>query len=188
MPPTPPALIAGSRVHLRHPCEQDRRAWIDLRRASRDFLEPWEPERPAGIDGFGSSGFDLYLHLCDTERAQRHLIIRTSDGALLGHVGINEIARGPFQNGALGYWIGRPFARQGYTSEAIRLAVRRAFDQLDLHRLEANIMPTNAASLATIRACGFRHEGYSPRYLQIAGVWADHERFALTREEVTDRR
>ena len=183
-PPTPPPLIAGSRVHLRHPCEADRAAWIGLRRASRDFLEPWEPKRPAGIDGFGSSGFDLYLHNADSDRQQRHLIVRTSDGALIGHVGINEISRGPFQNGILGYWIGQAHARRGLMTEAIRLAVRRGFGELGLHRLEANIMPGNAASKATIVKCGFRLEGYSPRYLQIAGVWADHERFAITREEL----
>mgnify|MGYP001792896717 CR=1 FL=1 len=183
-PPTPPTLIAGSRVHLRHPCEADRRAWVTLRSASRDFLERWEPKRPASIDGFGSTGFDLYKHNADTDRQQRHLIIRTADDTLLGHVGINEIARGPFQNGILGYWIGEAFAQQGYMTEAIRLVLQRGFGDLGLHRIEANIMPANTASKAVIAKCGFRLEGVSPRYLQIAGVWADHERYAITAEEV----
>lgn len=183
-PPTPPPLIAGSRVHLRHPVEADRAAWIALRRESRDMLERWEPKRPASVDAFGSTGFDVYLHHADTDRQQRHLIVRTADAAILGHIGINEIVRGPFQNGILGYWIGQRFTRQGYMTEAIRLATRRAFDQLKLHRLEANIMPTNAASRAVIARCGFRLEGLSPRYLQIAGVWADHERYAITAEEL----
>ncbi len=182
-PPTPPPLISGSRIHLRHPCEADRLAWIALRTESRDFLERWEPKRPASIDGFGSTGFDLYKHNADTDRQQRHLIVRTADDIIIGHIGLNEITRGPFQNAMAGYWIGERFARQGYMTEAIRLLLRRAFDQLRLHRVEANIMPSNAASKAVIAKCGFRLEGLSLRYLQIAGVWADHERYAITAEE-----
>jgi ribosomal-protein-alanine N-acetyltransferase len=45
--------------------------------------------------------------------------------------------------------------------------------------LEANIQPTNVASIALVKACGFLQEGYSPRYLKINGCWRDHERWAI---------
>ena len=48
-----------------------------------------------------------------------------------------------------------------------------------LHRLEANIQPDNAASIALVRSCGFAREGYSPRYLKIGGRWRDHERWTI---------
>ncbi|MGP1347912.1 MAG: GNAT family N-acetyltransferase, partial [Phycisphaerales bacterium] len=102
-------------------------------------------------------------------------------------ISINEISRGAFQNGVLGYWIGEAFARRGFMREAIGLCVRRAFVDLGLHRLEANIMPRNTASRGLIERCGFRLEGYSPRYLQIGGRWEDHERWALTEEESQER-
>jgi ribosomal-protein-alanine N-acetyltransferase len=57
--------------------------------------------------------------------------------------------------------------------------VRHAFRRLRLHRLEANIQPGNAPSVALAKACGFTREGYSPRYLKIAGRWRDHERWAI---------
>ena len=95
----------------------------------------------------------------------------------------NEIVRGPAQSAFLGYWIGARYARQGYMTEALQLALRHAFRVLRLHRVEANIMPANRASIALVRRAGFQREGYSTRYLKIAGRWADHERWALTVED-----
>ncbi|HET9205437.1 MAG TPA: GNAT family protein, partial [Burkholderiaceae bacterium] len=69
--------------------------------------------------------------------------------------------------------------RQGLMREGLQAVVRHAFTQLKLHRLEANIQPGNVASIALVQACGFSKEGYSPRYLKIAGRWRDHERWAI---------
>ena len=54
--------------------------------------------------------------------------------------------------------------------------VRHTFRTLRLHRLEANIQPGNAPSIALVKTCGFALEGFSPRYLKIGGRWRDHER------------
>ncbi len=105
----------------------------------------------------------------------------------MGQASLSEIIRGPLQQAFLGYWIGRPFVRQGYMGEALPLVLRVAFGELKLHRVEANIQPGNAASIALARRVGFRMEGYSPRYLQIRGAWADHERWAMLSEEFLER-
>jgi ribosomal-protein-alanine N-acetyltransferase len=67
--------------------------------------------------------------------------------------------------------------------KGLRAVMKEAFRSQRLHRLEANIQPHNEASRRLVQRCGFRLEGFSPRYLKIAGRWRDHERWAITVEE-----
>ena len=66
--------------------------------------------------------------------------------------------------------------------EGVCLAIVYAFNDLNLHRLEANIQPENQASINLVQRLGFEKEGFSPQYLKINGEWRDHERWALTAE------
>jgi ribosomal-protein-alanine N-acetyltransferase len=175
-------LVEGPRVGLRVPRESDRQAWDALRKASGTVLTRWEPRMKPG-PGEPTEAFDRFLKDADTPARLRLMIVERETGALLGYVGLGSIIRGPFQSAFMGYWIGKPFAGRGYMSEAIGLMLRHAFTTLKLHRVEANIQPTNEASKRTALRCGLRLEGYSPRYLKIAGAWADHERYAITIED-----
>ena len=83
----------------------------------------------------------------------------------------------------LGYYAFVPHAGRGYMSEGLALALRWAFRELHLHRVEANIQPANEASRALVRRLGFRREGFSRQYLKIGGRWRDHERWALLAED-----
>jgi ribosomal-protein-alanine N-acetyltransferase len=76
-----------------------------------------------------------------------------------------------------------PSVGYGYMEEGLRLVLRHAFRDLGLHRVEAAIQPANERSIALVRRCGFRLEGFSPRYLKIGGRWRDHQRWALLAEE-----
>jgi ribosomal-protein-alanine N-acetyltransferase len=104
---------------------------------------------------------------------------RLDSGRIAGYVDITNIVRGNFLSGYVSYYAFAGHERQGYLKEGLQLVIAHAFGVLKLHRLEANIQPGNAASIALVRACGFCKEGYSPKYLKIRGRWRDHERWAL---------
>jgi len=117
-----------------------------------------------------------------------HFVIDADTRALVGVINLNEIVRGGLQSAYVGYYAFEPHAGQGLMSDGLGLVLRRAFGPLRLHRVEANIQPENERSIALVRSHGFRCEGFSPRYLKIAGRWRDHERWALLREEWRARR
>lgn len=190
MPPatTPPrglsrAIQTGDLVFLRYPTPRDRDEFIALRRASRKYLERWEPIPPKGFNSFGDDGFDRELKLRKTAAEERLLICERQSGAIVGKMSIGGIARGPLQSCYLGYWIGQGHAGNGYMTQAIALTLRHCFKTLKLHRAEANIQPNNEPSKAVVKKNGFIQEGYSPKYLKIRGKWADHERWAITIEQ-----
>ncbi len=183
-------LMPATRVILTEPTGRDKSEYVKLREESRAWLEPWEPtiEGPDGVpeDRFAEDAFDRLLSSASTPMARRFLVRLAGDrgrGELIGQVSLNNIARGAFQCASLGYWIGHRHAGRGYMTEALSLAISLAFGPMGLHRVEANIIPTNEPSRALVKRLGFRLEGLSPRFLRIAGRWQDHERWALTSEE-----
>jgi ribosomal-protein-alanine N-acetyltransferase len=164
-------------VFLRAPERGDRREFTELMRASREFHSPWATA-PTDDERFAA-------YLADARRAdfEAMLLCRQDDGAILGFFNLSQIVRRRLQSAYLGYAVGEPFAGQGYMGAGIELVLRHSFATLGLHRIEANIQPGNASSLALARRAGFRREGFSPRYLKIGGHWRDHERWAILSEE-----
>jgi len=161
---------------LRAPRSADREELLALVRASRKLHHPWvsPPSTPAR--------FADYLARSRRDDFEAMLVC-LREGAIAGAFNLSQISYGPFCSAYLSYWVGAPYAGQGYMGEAMRLVLRRAFGPLGLHRVEANIQPGNLRSIALARRSGFRREGFSPRYLKVLGRWRDHERWALTVED-----
>jgi ribosomal-protein-alanine N-acetyltransferase len=116
------------------------------------------------------------------------VVVTVDSDELVGVINLNEIVRGSFQGAYLGYYAFVPHAGQGLMTEGLSLVMAKAFGELRLHRLEANIQPGNRRSLELVQRLGFEREGYSPRYLKLGGRWRDHERWALLRENWRQRR
>lgn len=113
------------------------------------------------------------------------IFLKDSD-EILGTVSFTNIIRGVLKSCYLGYKISQDHTGKGYMSEAVAAAITYAFKSLKLHRIEANIMPKNVASLKLIQNLGFEEEGLSKSYLKINGQWEDHYRFALLNKDDID--
>jgi ribosomal-protein-alanine N-acetyltransferase len=140
---------------------------------SRHFHRPWVSPPVTSL------AFQMFAERLQGPANLGFLVRRADTRELAGFVDVTNIVRGVFQSAYVGYYAFAGHEGQGFMREGLRLVVRKAFGELRLHRLEANIQPTNAPSLALVRACGFQKEGYSPRYLKIRGRWRDHERWAI---------
>lgn len=177
--------IETERLTLRQPQLSDFRDWSSLREQSADFLVPWEPQWAR--DHLSRKGFTNRVYWAQRSisagSAVPLFLIRREDEVLLGAITLDNIRRGPAQSGTLGYWVGAPYARQGYMREAIAGMVHHAFERLDLSRLEAACLPENQASRQLLEKCGFKYEGVAQSYLQINGRWRTHVLYASLRAD-----
>ncbi|MGO8953163.1 MAG: GNAT family N-acetyltransferase [Rhodomicrobium sp.] len=177
--------VEGDGVFLREPQMADYKAWATLRGESRDFLEPWEPRWTR--DELDKDTYRRRIRYYSNDARQdlgyAFFLFRTSDKALIGGITLSSIRRGVSQSCSLGYWIGAPYARQGYMTRGVRAVTWFVFDVLRLHRLEAACLPENKASAALLTRTGFQYEGLARRYLKINGTWQDHWLFALLNDD-----
>lgn len=175
--------LETERLTLRPPVHGDYAAWSALRAQSREFLSPWEPIWTA--DHLSRKAFTNRVYWASRSvsggTAVPLFLIRREDDALLGAITLDNIRRGPAQAGTLGYWVGEPYARNGYMREAISAVVHHSFEKLGLSRIEAACLPENSASRGLLEASHFKYEGVAQSYLQINGRWRTHVLYAALR-------
>ena len=161
-------------VTVRLVAPEDVPELTEVLRRNREFLAPWDPERD-----------DRYF----TEDGQRQVVSEVLDkhaggsalplvivagGSVVGRINVNDVVRGAFQSGHLGYWVDRAVNGRGIATAAVAAAVRLGFGELGLHRLQAGTLPHNTGSQRVLTRNGFTEIGLAPRYLRIAGRWQDH--------------
>ena len=174
--------LRGERLVLRYLEEDDAEAVLAFVRENRGFFEQWEPTRDDGFFTLESQLADIADAAADAAANRRHAFGLFLEGELVGRLALSNLVRGVFQNAYLGYSIGERWNGQGLASEAVSVAVEFAFEDLDLHRVQAAVMPRNTGSIRVLEKNGFREEGYAIGYLCINGVWEDHRIFARTRD------
>jgi ribosomal-protein-alanine N-acetyltransferase len=165
----------------------DAVAMLDLRLRNREFFKPYEPLRDASFFTRQGQSTALADDVARWERGDSYgfaILDRTAGDELAGWVTIANVVRGAWQNATIGYAVDESANGRGLATDAVGLAVRFAFEEAGLHRIQAAVLPVNARSARVLEKNGFRREGHARRYLQIAGVWADHDLYAITREDV----
>lgn len=192
----PQPRVRGRRVMLRPLVAADFDAWREVRVHNEDWLVPWEPRRPASLPDptRDRQAYEARCAARDRERATDHaypfgvFIDAGSGPQLIGEVNLNNVIRGALQSATVGYWVDRRHAGNSYVAEAVVAAMRFAFEQVSLHRLEICIVPRNANSRRVMEKLDVREEGVALRYLEINGTWEDHVRYGITVEEWAERR
>ncbi|MEL7027814.1 MAG: GNAT family protein [Pseudomonadota bacterium] len=179
-------VVDGEGVYARYPTPSDYDDWARVRDESRSFLTPWEPtwapddlSRPAFRKRLRRYAKDIR-----DDEAHPFFFFRASDDALLGGCTFSNIRRGAAAACSLGYWIGAPYRRRGYTFAAVQALIPYVLDAMRLHRVEAACLPENVASRQLLLKAGFRQEGRARHYLRINGAWRDHLLFAMLRTDL----
>lgn len=184
--PAPLITLQGRRLSLRLPQMHDYAEWYALRRASQDFLRPFEP-RWTELD-LQRRVFAMRVRRAREEAEEgtdyTFFLFKQDGGGetLVGGITLSNIRRRAAQFVSLGYWMGQSFAGQGFMTEGVGLVVPFVFETLDLHRIHAAFLPTNTASRRVLEKNGFVEEGFAKSYLQINGRWEDHVLMGLNRE------
>jgi ribosomal-protein-alanine N-acetyltransferase len=180
--------LQTARLTLRLLRETDRGEFVRVHRISREFYRPWMPISPADqtLDEFFEQSLERATRGWSEGKEFRTVAVM-KDGRIAGFFNLNEIVRGSFFSCYAGWRANVEVARQGYATEALNglldLAFAPAPSGIGLHRVQANIIPSNEASLRLAARCGFRREGLAPRYLQINGRWQDHVMLAKLADE-----
>lgn len=150
------------------------------------FLKQWSPKYEEGYD-------KLENHIIRAENLEKDaeagrgikfaLYKKGDEAKIIGTVSVSNIVKGPFQSCFLGYRVDENENGKGYATEGIKAVVDYTFNTIGLHRIEANIIPRNKASIRVVEKLGFTYEGTSKQYLKINGVWEDHMHYVMLNEQ-----
>lgn len=160
---------------------------FDYYNRNRDFLKPWEVEKK---DIFYTSQFQKnqlnrdYQDIKDGNILRLWIFKESNQSKIIGNICFSNIIRGHFLSCHLGYKLDREEQNCGYTTEAIKKGIYIIFDEYRLHRIEANIMPRNSASIRVTEKLGFTKEGISKKYIKINGKWEDHIHMVLLNDKM----
>ena len=158
---------------LRQLDANDADALLDAYLRNRSHLSPFEPVRPASFWTLEGQRARLESMVQQQAEGTQLPCAMVRDGRILGCATLNTIVRGPFRSASVGYWIDVDEVGKGLASAAVATLCRIADEELDLHRLEASVLPTNLASQRVLAKNGFEQFGFAHDYLHIDGKWQD---------------
>lgn len=184
MAPHPAGLpyLETERLVLRLPEEWDVDELLRYHRENAEHLIPWTPRRPADFDTrefWVRQIEEIHREYAYGLGVRFTLFARDPADRIVGNASLSAILRGIAQFCYLGYGIAREHQGQGLMHEALQAVIPYAFDELGLHRIMANYMPSNERSGRLLTRLGFEREGLAKSYLRINGEWEDHVLNAL---------
>jgi ribosomal-protein-alanine N-acetyltransferase len=185
-----PPVLTTSRLTLRLAKTSDIPSIIEYFQANEEHLAKSAPTRPPGYltYAFWEKQLASDIELFATDRAMRFFLFDPMTESVIGSANFTAIVRGAAHFCFLGYGIAAEHQGEGLMHEALQSAIEYVFDEMHLHRIMANYMPTNKRSGALLKRLGFKEEGYARDYLFLNGKWCDHVMTSLTNSNWQARR
>lgn len=148
---------------------------------NKDIFEPWEALRSNNFYTLSYQKAFLtaeYNQMAEGKLLRFWVFLKEQPEALIGTVCFQNFLKDPYHSCILGYKFSHLYHHQGYATESIQECMRLVFDEFNIHRMEAYIMPSNTPSLRLIERLSFRYEGFAYSYARIRGIWEDHLRYS----------
>ncbi|ASK62236.1 RimJ/RimL family protein N-acetyltransferase [Virgibacillus phasianinus] len=177
--------IEGNRIFLQSLDSSFGEAILALEIRNQEFFKQFTIERDADFYTLESQLKRLRKKEKEREDDKGYLfgIFQQESQELIGEIDLFKIERGPAQCAMVGYSLDKSLNGNGYMTEAIKLVVNHAFHDLELHRLEAGVMPHNLGSIRALEKSGFHKEGIAEKNVKINGRWEDHQMLAIVNPE-----
>lgn len=185
---TPYPILDTARLRVRLAETHEAEQIVAYYTRNEPHLRVWEPERPSGFftvpfwkerialytdQSLAGTSYRFFL-FANTQTLQREV------GMIVGSISLTQIERGAFMCGRLGFSVDAAAEGKGLMREALAAVVDYGFQDIGLHRIEANHQPQNLRSAALLRRLGFEIQGYARDYLFVGGAWRDHVLTART--------
>jgi len=177
--------IRGEKCYIRTFQEKDAQSLTGLVSRNKYFWSTYEPlQRPEyyTVDAQYKK-IQESLYLMDSKREFTFGIYELGTNNLIGHIALYAVKRLPYSSAFVGYAMDEIYIGKGIVTEAVKMVVRFAFDQIGLHRVEAYVSTQNNASIRVLEKSGFHREGLLRKLLYINGQWVDHYMYACLEDE-----
>lgn len=157
---------------------------MDFHIRNKEFFRQWEAEKSAD---FYTKRYQLGIIRAEKEQIRAYSgidfwLYDKENNFLMGKVSIFGIMGGNYSNCMAGYKLDEAYVGKGYMQEALDEVVRFMFEDVNIHRMEINIMPRNVRSIHVAEKLGFAAECESREFVEVNGVWENHLRFVKINE------
>lgn len=181
-------ILSTSNLILRLPDSGDAKILKEFALANQFHFSKWETIHEDLSEEAFEKQISFFVREDEEARAARFLVFeKNHPKTLIALCNFTQIFYGFFKACYLGYKIGKEHEGKGLMFEALERAISYTFQDLGLHRIMANYMPSNLRSKKLLERLGFENEGYAKNYLLINGKWEDHVLTALTCEKWNNR-
>jgi len=169
-------ILDTERLVLRPPTLEDAPAIQRLAGAREVALNTLNIPHP-----YPDGAAEAWIGRHSTDNDANFVITLRESGEMVGIIGL--VINRDHARAEIGYWIAVPHWNRGYATEAGRVVVRYALEELKLNRVFAEHFTRNPASGRVLQKMGMRHEG-TLRHIVKWGEPIDAELYAIVREEM----